>query len=101
MNRDEVVAILQAQQQTLRKQFSVRSLSLFGSIARNDARPDSDVDLLVEFDRPTGYFGLVRLQQFLKDTLGREVDLGTPGSLRPTLRERVRKEAIRVALGAV
>src|SRR5947207_11859165 len=96
MRRDEVLTILKAQQPRLRAEFGVTSLALFGSVARDEAGPDSDVDLLVEFDRPTGYFGLVRLQLFLQEVLGRAVDLGTPGSLRPALRERVRRETIHV-----
>jgi uncharacterized protein len=75
----------------------VCSLVMFGSVARGEATESSDVDMLVEFDRPTGYFGLVRLQNFLKELLGREVDLGTPGSLRPEMKQRIEREAIRVA----
>ncbi|HUY33823.1 MAG TPA: nucleotidyltransferase family protein [Pirellulales bacterium] len=97
MKRDEVLAILRANEERLRQQYGVRSLALFGSVARDEARSTSDVDLLVEFDRPTGYFGLVRLQLFLEQMLGSSVDLGTTGSLRPSMRRRVEKEIIRVA----
>ncbi len=97
MDRDEVLSRLRDVWTTLEEQYGVRSLTLFGSVARGEARPDSDVDLLVEFDRPTGYFGLVALQLFLQELLGREVDLGTPGSLQPALRQ----EAIRVAKRAL
>jgi predicted nucleotidyltransferase len=97
MSRDDVLATLQSRVPELRERFGVKSLALFGSVARNEATPRSDVDLLVEFDRPTGYFGLVRLQLFLQEILGRDVDVGTPGSLRPALRARIEKEAVRVA----
>lgn len=97
MQRDAVLALLRRNEATLRTRYGVRSLVLFGSVARDEAGPDSDVDLLVEFDRPTGYFGLVALQLYLQEILGRGVDLGTPGSLRPALRERVQREAIRGA----
>lgn len=56
-------------------------LGLFGSYARGDNKVDSDVDLLVEFSRPTGYFGLLRAQRELGEYLGREVDLVTKGAL--------------------
>ena len=95
MRRDEAVRLLAEHREEL-EAMGVTSLALFGSVARDEAGPDSDVDLLVEFDRPTGYFGLVRLQLFLQEVLGRAVDLGTPGSLRPALRERVRRETIHV-----
>ena len=57
----------------------------------------SDVDLLVEFDRPVGYFGLFALQDHLESLLGCKVDLGTPGSLKPRIRERMMGECVRVA----
>jgi predicted nucleotidyltransferase len=97
MKRDDVLAILRAEQPRLRSEFGVKSLTLFGSVARDEATPASDVDLLVEFDRPTGYFGLVRLQFHLQEILGCTVDVGTQDSLRPTMRTRVEREAIRVA----
>src|SRR5438067_13105345 len=97
MNRDQLSAIVRDHEQQLRAEHGVKKLTLFGSVAREEAQPTSDVDLLVEFDRPTGYFGLVRLQLHLQQLLGNEVDLGTPGSLRPAMRQRIEKEAIRVA----
>lgn len=97
MRRDDLLAILREQETCLRGEHGVKSLRLFGSVARDAAQAGSDVDLLVEFDRPTGYFGLVRLQLFLERLLGSPVDLGTPGSLRPEMRERVEREAFRVA----
>jgi uncharacterized protein len=69
---------------------------VFGSVARDAATSTSDVDLLVEFDRPVGYFGLFALQDYLENLLGCSVDLGTPESLRPAIRERVLGEAIHV-----
>ena len=77
-------------------QFGVRSLSLFGSVARNEATSSSDVDFLVEFNRPVGYFGSFALQDYLEKLLGCSVDLGTPDSLKPYMRERVEGELIRV-----
>lgn len=97
MNRERVLAIVRDHDQQLRAEHGVKSLTLFGSVARDEAGPESDVDLLVEFDRPTGYFGLVRLQLYLQSLLGCPVDLGTPGGLRPTMRHRIQQESIRVA----
>ncbi len=78
------------------KQFGVKSVLLFGSVARDAATPKSDVDLLVEFNRPVGYFGLFALQDYLEKLLGCRIDLGTPDSLKPYIRERVMGELIRV-----
>jgi uncharacterized protein len=97
MRRDDVLSVLRANRERLRSEHGVKARTLFGSVARDEAQPTSDVDLLVEFDRPTGYFGLVRLQLLLPQLLGCEVDLGTANSLRPSMRQRIDKEAIRVA----
>jgi uncharacterized protein len=72
-----------------------RSLSLFGSVARDEAGPDSDVDILIEFDRPLSLFDLGRIQIRLEEILGQRVDLVMPESLRPRLRARVLAEAVR------
>ena len=69
---------------------------LFGSVARDEATDKSDVDLLVEFHRPIGYFGFFELQDDLTRLLGAQVDLGTPASLKQRFRTRVLAEAIRV-----
>ncbi len=96
MKRDSVIQILRQQKAELARQFGVKSLLLFGSIARDTATSVSDVDLLVEFSRPVGYFGLFALQDHLEKLLGCPVDVGTPDSLKPRIRERVMGELIRV-----
>ena len=97
MNREDIGQILGEHRTELTQKYGVRTLSLFGSVARNEAGPASDVDLLVEFDRPVGYFGLLALQDYLESLLGCNVDLGTPGSLKPRIREQVLGECVRVA----
>ena len=97
MKQDLVLQILKQKSTELTKQFGVKSLLLFGSVARDEATTASDVDLLVEFNRPVGYFGLFALQDYLEKLLGCPVDLGTPDSLKPYIRERVMGELIRVA----
>ena len=79
------------------ERFGVQSLTLFGSVARDEANAKSDVDLLVEFNRPVGYFGLFALQDYLEQLLGCPVDLGTLDSLKPHLRERIQGELLLVA----
>jgi uncharacterized protein len=94
MKRHEVLAILAAHQETLQK-LGVKSLNLFGSVARDEARPDSDVDFLVEFNQPGGLFQLLQVQYYLEDILGCSVDLGTEDALREHLRKPVLKDVIR------
>ena len=97
MKQDAVLQLLKQKNAEMERQFGVKSLLLFGSVARDEATPASDVDLLVEFNRPVGYFGLFALQDYLEKLLGCSVDLGTPDSLKPYIRERVMGELIHVA----
>ncbi|MEM7063303.1 MAG: nucleotidyltransferase family protein [Cyanobacteria bacterium P01_B01_bin.77] len=94
MKKQQVLDLLQIHQERI-EEFAVKSLSLFGSVARDEATPDSDVDLLVEFQHPVGLFTLLSLKSFLEEILCCPVDLGTPNSLRPHLRDTVLGEAIR------
>ncbi len=96
MKQDVVLRILKQKNAELSRQFGVKSLLLFGSVARDEATSASDVDLLVEFSRPVGYFGLFALQDYLEELLGCSVDLGTPNSLKPSIRDHVMGEAIHV-----
>jgi uncharacterized protein len=97
MKRDDVLAKLSPLHLELKTRYGVRSLFLFGSVARNEATPQSDVDLLVEFDQPIGLFEFIGLQQKLESILGCKVDLGTKRSLKLHMRDKVLAEAIRVA----
>jgi len=96
MRRDEVTRILATHRRELSR-LGVKSLALFGSSARDEAGSGSDVDLLVEFDRPVGLFEFIDVKEFLERVLGCSVDLGTPDSLHPRLRERVLREAVSVS----
>jgi len=94
MRQQEALDII-TRHETAIKDFGVKSLMLFGSVARDEAHLDSDVDLLVEFDRPVGLFTFVRLKRYLEEIFNTSVDLGTPDSLKPYLQELVTREAIR------
>jgi len=97
MRRDDALKILGDHAEALRTKYGVQSLSIFGSVARDEARPDSDIDILVEFARPVGLFAFGRLQDELSELLGCAVDLATPRALHHRLRERILREAIRAA----
>jgi predicted nucleotidyltransferase len=96
MKRNDVLRILQKERQELVDHYNISTLSVFGSVARDDARQDSDVDILVEFSQPVGLFQFIELQQSFQSLLGSKVDLGTPRSLKPRIKEQVLQEAIRV-----
>ncbi len=94
MRRDAVLQILAAHRDEIAG-FGVSSLSIFGSVARDEAGPESDVDLLVEFGVPVGLFEFVALKDFLEGLLGRRVDLATPDALRESMKAEVLREAVR------
>jgi len=75
------------------RSFGVRSLALFGSAVRDEATPESDVDLLVEFDSKT-FDNYMDLKFFLEDLLGRPVDLVLKNAVKPRLREPILAEAV-------
>ena len=96
MRRDDALAILRAQRNALRS-LGVRSLSLFGSTARDEAKADSDVDLLVELEGAATFDRFMDVKLHLEEALGCRVDLATRKALRERLRPAIESEAILVA----
>jgi predicted nucleotidyltransferase len=96
MNRETVITALRAHESELRAAGVVR-LSLFGSTARGEARPDSDIDLLAEFDnaRRLSLLDVIRIENQISDLLGHAVDLIEEGTLKPRVRQSVDREAMR------
>ncbi len=92
LTRGQALAVLREHQPELAARFGVTSLALFGSVARGESTPDSDVDVLVGFDGPATaqrYFGV---WHYLEDLLGRPIDLVTDKTLRPEIRPNVEAE---------
>ena len=96
VRRSEALRILTEHRSEI-EALGVRSIAVFGSVARDEAGPESDVDVLIEMSRPFGYFKLFELQAYLASILGTPVDLFTPDSLRDEIRADVLREAIRAA----
>ena len=96
MRRDEALTLLRAHTADLPR-FHVKSLALFGSVARDEAGPESDLDLLLEFDGPATFDLYMGLKLFLEDLLGCRVDLVMSKALKPRMRPHVEREAVRVA----
>lgn len=96
MQRDKVIKVLAAHRDDLRA-MGVKSLALFGSVVRGDAGDSSDVDLLVEFDRPVGYFHYIDVQEYLEKILSvRKVDLVLRHAVFEELKEDIYGEAVNV-----
>lgn len=81
----------------MRERFGVEGLWTFGSFARSESTEPSDLDLIVEFDGPATFTRYMGLKFFLEDSLGLRVDLSTHKALHPLLRDRIEREAVRVA----
>jgi len=96
MTRDQAIALLQAHAVEIRA-LGVRELGLFGSVARNEAKTESDVDVLVEFSGPATLDAYMDLKDLLERVLGRHVDLVTRGALKPLVRPEVERELVLVA----
>lgn len=86
--RQEILAVA--------RNHGARSVRLFGSVARGTARPDSDVDLLVEMEPGRSIFDLIALEQDLAELLGRPVQVVSAAGLKPRVMERVLSEAVPV-----
>ena len=95
MNANQIIDRIQDRQEQL-DAFCVRSLALFGSIARGEEHVDSDVDILVAFEGPVTFDQYIDLTLFLEDLLGRRADLVTEQGLREALRPTVERELRRV-----
>jgi predicted nucleotidyltransferase len=96
MDRDRVINLLSKQRSRI-DQLGVKTLSVFGSTARGESQPDSDVDILVEFEGKATFDRYMELKFLLEDLLGTRIDLVTRNALRPEMRSQVEKEALRVA----
>ena len=96
MKKETVIQILKHHFSDLQK-YHVKAIFIFGSLARDEATQQSDVDILVEFSKPIGLFEFVRLKKYLEGLLNRQVDLVTQDALKAQLKEQILKEAVRAA----
>lgn len=93
---DEIKEILQAQKPYLTEKFGVTEVGVFGSYVRNEQRPDSDVDILIELERPPqiSLIGLVELQYYLSDVLETKVDVALKKNLKKRIGKRILGEVV-------
>lgn len=90
----DVFAILRRALPELKRRWPIQSLGVFGSVARGDARPDSDLDVLVEFKLPVGLTAFLALEHEIEALVGRRVDLVSRPALKPYMGRNVLREAI-------
>jgi uncharacterized protein len=98
MDRQKALNII-SQNKTHLNEFHIKALYLFGSVSRDAAGSDSDVDILVKFnpEAHVGLFHLSRLRTYLSKILGCNADLVTEDALHPMLKDKILKETIRAA----
>jgi predicted nucleotidyltransferase len=86
--------IIDKNRATLRDRYLVKEIGIFGSVARGEQTAASDVDILVEFSEPIGFFAFLDLEDFLTGALGKKVDLVTKRALKPAVKDQILNDAI-------
>lgn len=94
----EIKQILKEQQPYLAEKYGVTIIGVFGSYVRNEQRADSDIDVLIELERPTriSLLGLVELEHYLSDVLGTKVDVAIKQNLKKRIGKRILSEVVPV-----
>lgn len=95
-NLTEIMKELSTRKDELRREYAVKSLSVFGSYVRGEQKKSSDIDILVDFAKPVGLLKFLKLENDLSKLLGIKVDLVTRKALKPRIGKRILKEATRV-----
>ena len=95
MKQVEVLGLVQDHREELQR-LGVKSLDIFGSVARDQATPQSDVDILVQLDDSVGFFEFFQIKHYLEDLLECPVDLGTLDALKEHLKQPVLESMIHV-----
>ncbi len=90
---DTVTSLLREHRAELEK-LGLRRVAVFGSTVRGEAQPGSDIDVLVEFRYPVGFFRFLDVKAYLETLLGRPVDLVTQDALKRQLRDAILREAV-------
>lgn len=97
MNRHSVLECLRQHRPEINERFAIKDLAIFGSIARDDAKSESDIDILVEFKGRADFDRFMELRFYLEDLLGTKVDLVTQKAIRSPIRPNIEKDLIHVA----
>ena len=93
---DEIKEIIKKHKDELKEKYSVKEIGIFGSFVRGEAKEDSDVDILVEFEKPIGLFKFLELEEYLSNLIGREVDLVSKKALKPHIGKHILEEVVTV-----
>ena len=93
---DKIRKILKEHKKELMEQYGVKEIGIFGSYVRGEANQDSDVDILVEFEKPIGFFKFLELEEYLSNLIGIKVDLVSKKALKPHIGKYILEEVVPV-----
>ena len=93
---DEIKEIIDIHKDELRQEYGLKEIGVFGSYVRGVQRADSDLDILIEFEKPVGFVKFMRLEKRLSDLLGVKVEMVTKKALKPFIGKRILQEVIYV-----
>ncbi len=93
---ERILKILKEHERELKEKYGVKSLGIFGSYVRGEQRQTSDLDVLVEFEKPVDFFEFLELEEYLEKLLGVKVDLVLKKTLKPRIAKTVLKEVVYV-----
>ena len=96
MNLESIIRILKEHENVLKEKYGLKSIGIFGSYVRGEQRADSDLDVLVEFERTIDFFEFLDLEEYLSNLLKVKVDLVLKKTLKPGIAEKALKEVIYV-----
>ena len=96
MKREDVISFISAHKTKFEKEFGVKRIGLFGSFARGEMREESDIDIVVEIEKPD-LFHMIGIKQAIEEGLGTKVDIvRLRNRMNPTLRSRIERDAVYV-----
>jgi len=93
---EEIKGRLAAHKEELRQRYHVKEIGIFGSYVRGEESPKSDVDILVDFEAPIGFFTFIELEDYLAELLGVKVDLVSREALKPNIGRRIIQDVLMV-----
>ncbi len=92
--KQEIISTLKERKKELEEKYKVKRIGVFGSFSRGEEKEDSDIDILVEFTEPVGFFLFIDLENYLSSLLGEKVDLVTKNALKPVVKEKIISDTI-------
>lgn len=94
MTRRKIENILRKHKQELKKRFKLKEIGIFGSFVKDEQKKRSDIDILVEFEKPIGLFEFMDLEEYLMKILGAKVDLVSKKALKPRIGKHILQEVV-------